>query len=356
MIKSGTVWKTTAQIPFNKPVTYKYYVNGTTWVPDPDPAIPQRGRRFWQQELGAQPMTCEWWSCEAPPATGTFDWRDAVMYFVFVDRFFNGDKGNDAPDRGRPGGGLPGGRLEGAPGEDRGGLLLDLGINALWLTVPIDNTQRQGPRQRRPLQYSAYHGYWPSTSTYEEHFGTLEDLAGAGRRRPQAGHQGAPRLRDEPRAQQRAGLPAAQGLVLAERERQGRQLRLRRGLLVGRLRRRALLVHATTCRTSTSTTPRRARFSIDNALWWIKETKVDGYRLDAIKHINDQWVKDLRARVKAEIEPVTGEHFYMVGETFTDDKQARDQEVRRPVMLDGQFDFPLRMQMASTSCCCARAP
>ena len=41
MIKSGTVWKTTAQIPFNKPVTYKYYVNGTTWVPDPDPAIPQ---------------------------------------------------------------------------------------------------------------------------------------------------------------------------------------------------------------------------------------------------------------------------------------------------------------------------
>ena len=30
-----------------------------------------------------------------PPPAGVFDWRDAVLYFVFVDRFFNGDTSND---------------------------------------------------------------------------------------------------------------------------------------------------------------------------------------------------------------------------------------------------------------------
>ncbi|HEY0136761.1 MAG TPA: hypothetical protein VGB85_21915, partial [Nannocystis sp.] len=33
-----------------------------------------------------------------PPAPVDLDpWRDAIMYFVFVDRFANGDPGNDAP-------------------------------------------------------------------------------------------------------------------------------------------------------------------------------------------------------------------------------------------------------------------
>lgn len=44
--------------------------------------------------------------------------------------------------------------------------------------------------------------------------------------------------------------------------------------------------------------------------WFIRETGVDGIRLDAIKHINDWFVKDLVDHVKGEF----GEDFYVAGE------------------------------------------
>ena len=89
------------------------------------------------------------------------------------------------------------------------------------------------------------------------------------------------------------------------------------------------------------------KFSVDNAIKWVQDTGIDGFRLDAVKHIADSWLFDIRARVKADIESVTQEHFYMVGETFTG-KQDVIKYYVRPDMLDGQFDFPLRMQMAAT--------
>jgi glycosidase len=88
-------------------------------------------------------------------------------------------------------------------------------------------------------------------------------------------------------------------------------------------------------------------FSVSNAIQWIQDTGVDGYRLDAVKHIEDSWLLDLRARVTEEIEPESGRHFYMVGETFTGDQGLIAYYVN-PDMLDGQFDFPLRMEMART--------
>ncbi|MBC8073123.1 MAG: hypothetical protein IAG13_32675, partial [Deltaproteobacteria bacterium] len=88
-------------------------------------------------------------------------------------------------------------------------------------------------------------------------------------------------------------------------------------------------------------------FSIDNALQWVGDTGVDGFRLDAVKHIEDAWLTELRTRVLEEVEPESGEHFYMVGETFTGDKPTIARYVN-PEMLDGQFDFPLRMEMART--------
>jgi glycosidase len=89
-------------------------------------------------------------------------------------------------------------------------------------------------------------------------------------------------------------------------------------------------------------------FSVGNAVQWIKDTGIDGFRLDAVKHIEDAWVTDLRAKVKAEIEPTSGEHFYMVGETFTGDRDTIKYYVDPYTMLDGQFDFPLRAKIVAT--------
>ena len=44
--------------------------------------------------------------------------------------------------------------------------------------------------------------------------------------------------------------------------------------------------------------------------WYIKETGVDGFRLDAIKHMNDHFVQDLVETIRAQ----HGDDFYVVGE------------------------------------------
>jgi glycosidase len=89
-------------------------------------------------------------------------------------------------------------------------------------------------------------------------------------------------------------------------------------------------------------------FSVSNAIQWIQDTGIDGFRLDAVKHIEDSWILDLRSRVASEIESVTEQHFYMVGETFTGDKGTIAYYVNPVTMLDGQFDFPLRNALVSS--------
>jgi glycosidase len=94
------------------------------------------------------------------------------------------------------------------------------------------------------------------------------------------------------------------------------------------------------------TNPSARAYSVDNAIAWIEKTGIDGFRLDAVKHIELEWLLDLRKRVAAEIEPKTGEHFYMVGETF----ESGNRDVLKSYVgsdrLDGQFDFPLRAVLA----------
>ncbi len=78
---------------------------------------------------------------------------------------------------------------------------------------------------------------------------------------------------------------------------------------------------------------------IDNSAWWANEYKLDGFRLDAVKHIpSDFWWK-FRSALRQKVEGKRGQPLYLVGETFKD-RTGIDSFVG-PNMLDGQFDFPL---------------
>src|SRR5262245_58807553 len=35
MVKSGNTWKVSVPVPYGKPVQYKFFVNGMTWIADP---------------------------------------------------------------------------------------------------------------------------------------------------------------------------------------------------------------------------------------------------------------------------------------------------------------------------------
>jgi glycosidase len=282
-----------------------------------------------------------------PPVLG-FDWRDAVLYFVFVDRFLNGDTNND----GQPTAGVEkpadyqGGDFAGLLQTIKDGYFTKLGVNALWLTVPMDNTEEAGlGTAPDTYQYSGYHGYWPKDlDKTEEHFGTLADLKAVVDAAHAANikvildyamnhvHISSPLYTQHPDwfwPNDYNGMPCVCGIGCSWD--------------LDSTRKRCWF---TSYLPDFNFTVQAARdHSINNALSWVKNTGADGLRLDAVKHIEDQWLLDLRSRVTADIEPVTGQHFYMVGETFTGDKSIIKGYVNPTTKLDGQFDFPFRAEV-----------
>ncbi len=342
MAKDGDTWRAAVPVPFEMQVLYKFRVDDTTWITDPaNPTTVPDGQGGENSVLDA--VTCEDFTCE-PDVVGTFDWRDSVIYFVFVDRFENGDPSNDG------GVGVPlasdwqGGDWAGVTARIESGYFEDLGVNTLWLSVPFDNTNDSGFGSDG-REYSAYHGYWPANvDQTEEHFGTLAELQQTIDTAHEHGlkvlfdfamnhvHVSSPVYADHPEwfwpNDNGSGDDCVCGSGCSWDGDQARRCWFTEYL------------------PDYDFTDAAARtFSIDNALQWIGDTGVDGFRLDAVKHIEDAWLLDLRERVLAEVEPETGEHFYMVGETFTGDQGTIARYVN-PEMLDGQFDFPLRMQMA----------
>ncbi len=348
MTKDGATWRVTVPIPWDTEVLYKLRINGDTWIADPNnPKKVDDGFGGFNSVL--DPLTCEEFSCEAgscvdEPQPGQFDWRDAVIYFVFVDRFNNGDKANDATIGVEAAADWQGGDWAGVKAKVEEGYFTELGVNTLWLTVPMDNTSDKGIGTDGHF-YSAYHGYWPTDlAATEEHFGTLDELKALVDAAHTAGlkvildyamnhvHISSPVYMDHPAwfnpNDNGKGGDCVCGMGCAWDGADGEKCWF------------------TDYLPDFNFADQAARdFSVSNAITWIQDTGIDGFRLDAVKHIKIEWLLDLRARVKAEIEPTSGEHFYMVGETFTGDKPTIAKYVGCD-RLDGQFDFPLRMQMA----------
>ena len=109
-------------------------------------------------------------SYEEPPklTTEVDDWRDEVIYQVLVDRFENGDRGNDyrieldAPAR------YHGGDWRGL--EQRLPYLQDLGVTTIWISPVVKNVETDA-------DVDGYHGYWAQDfKAPNPHFGDLAKL------------------------------------------------------------------------------------------------------------------------------------------------------------------------------------
>jgi glycosidase len=352
LTRQGSEWQATVSIPYDKDVQYKFFVNGTDWLTDPaNPNQISDGISGYNSLLSA--TTCDPWTCE-PPLFGNFDWRDAVLYFVFVDRFLDGDPGNNGAPT--PGGVLPpadykGGDWAGVRQKIEDGYFTDLGVNTLWLSVPMDNTEQSGVGvggdSRR---YSAYHGYWPERlDEPEERFGTMAEL----QRLVDSAHAANLKvILDYAMNHVHVSSPVYQahmndGWFWPLNDSGVTNCVCGSGCSWdGAQGKRCWFTDYLPDFNFTNAAARE--FSVSNAVWWIQQTGIDGFRLDAVKHIEDQWLRDLRSRVTAEIEPAKGEHFYMVGETFTGDRGAIAYHVDPAAMLDGQFDFPLRAELVAS--------
>lgn len=107
-------------------------------------------------------------------------WDEEIIYMVMTDRFFDGDPTNNNP--GNIEGSYDKDHLEAYHGGDIKGIidkvpyLKDLGITTLWITPFVKNIDTNMMADKGGKQYG-YHGYWASDFTkIDPHLGTEEDL------------------------------------------------------------------------------------------------------------------------------------------------------------------------------------
>lgn len=101
------------------------------------------------------------------------DWRDQIIYFLMIDRFNDGNPGNNDQGMGEynptkeshySGGDIPG-------ITEKLDYIQELGATSVWLTPPVANLWWSNESS-----YGGYHGYWARDfSKVDEHYGTLQD-------------------------------------------------------------------------------------------------------------------------------------------------------------------------------------
>lgn len=266
-----------------------------------------------------------------------FDIRDGVIYFVVVDRFRNGDPENDDPvgDPVVAQADWHGGDLAGVLSALREGWFEALGVRTIWLS-PLNEAFDGHGAGRDGRKYSGYHGYWPiSARLVEPRFGTLEELK---------------TLTEEAHAR---GIRVIGDLVWNQAHQEHvyvtehpQWFRGDGSCVCGApgcgWDDRALDCWFTDYLPDVDWTNMDAVQAMRaDALWWLTDAGLDGFRVDAVKHMEDIAVTTLRAAIQRDLSGGNAT-FHLIGETFTG-VDGRDLVARYvgPSRLDGQFDFPL---------------
>ena len=270
---------------------------------------------------------------------------DHIIYFAFIDRMVDGDpKNNPSADTKveKPAQYL-GGDLIGLRQLIENGYFEKLGVNTLWLS-PVNQNPPQSFQEYLPpgRWYTGYHGYWPLSSTeVEPRFGGNEALLS---------------LTESAR---KHGLRVILDLVLAHVHQDNPvfknhpdwfgSLTLPDG--TKNLRKWDAETQFTTwfepfLPRFNYDQPAASRFLISNAVDWVKRFNLDGFRLDAVKHIPPKFWSAFRSCLRSDLPVASDSSFYLVGETFMSREGIAS--FVGPAKLDGQFDFPLYDTLLST--------
>ena len=252
---------------------------------------------------------------------------DDVIYLIMTDRFADGDPSNNAPkdsppeanDRNNPRG-FHGGDLRGVINELP--YLKDLGVTALWLTPWYDNWNGVNRCDKPWCPNTYYHGYHAiDYYAVEDRFGDLATLRELVQKAHALGikviqdqvanHVGSqhPWIKDPP-------LPNWFHGTVAQHQ-------------LNKFRNAALLSpHANQLDVRNTLDgwfnddlpdmnqeePEVARYEIQNALWWVGVTGIDGIRQDTIQYMPRGFIRDLSNALHRQYAKL-----WMVGEVFERD-------------------------------------
>ncbi|HYK72016.1 MAG TPA: alpha-amylase family glycosyl hydrolase [Pseudoneobacillus sp.] len=239
-------------------------------------------------------------------------WQDETVYFLMIDRFNNGDTTNDFDVNAKDPLAYHGGDFQGI--IDKLDYLKDMGFTTIWLTPIFDNADK------------GYHGYWINDFyKVDEHFGnlaTFKKLVKEAHKRDikiivdfVANHVAPnhPWLTDSTK---KNWFHDNQEITNWEDQNQ-----LENGWIFG-------------LPDLAQENPEVENYLLDAAEWWIKETNIDGYRLDTVKHVPVSFWEKFSEKVKE-----TKENFYLIGEVWSNDPTyiAKYDEAG----IDGFVDYPV---------------
>jgi glycosidase len=274
-----------------------------------------------------------------------FRWESGAMYFAFTDRFRNADPANDAPTPDVEDiANYQGGDFKGITQALEEGYFDALGVRTLWISPVEQNPDGRFIGTGNKF-YSGYHGYWPSKPrTTQQRFGSLQEL----RALTEAAHK--------------RGIRVIVDLVLnhvhAEHPYYTEYLddgwfNTINSCVCGE-RNCGWNEMALTCRFTPYLPDLNWRSHkmveqfVADTMWWLEEADFDGFRMDAVKHIDQTATRTIRGKLR-EITEMTGTEFYLVGETFVSkDERPLIAKYIGPDQLDGQFDFPLYWPLRET--------
>jgi glycosidase len=242
-------------------------------------------------------------------------WADEVLYFVLIDRFVDGDPGNDRNVDRAAKGAFHGGDLKGLTAHlDE---ITSLGVTAIWINPVVKNIDL--PVTGAGFPDWAYHGYWADDFTrIDPRFGTEEELAALVR----ACHaRGVRVLLDV--VYNHAGYNSAY---------------LRDPKVRGYFRTECGDDDLTSCLSGLpdfeTERPVVRDFLIGAQLPWARRFGLDGFRLDTVKHVDHDFWQVHRRRADAEL----GQDFFLLGEVWGGDKDVLDPWFADRE-LDAGFDF-----------------
>lgn len=291
-----------------------------------------------------------------------FDWHTAQLYQIMTDRFKNGDTSNDDP--------LPdidekanwqGGDFRGIIEKIDDGYFSELGVNVLWISSPVANTENPGKGMGGdPRYYAPYHSYWPIAT------GWTDDLRIPGLASPVERHFGSEaELHELVAKAHEKGIRVMLDFVpnhvhtdsylwktyknsgwfnMAE---PGYPANSSGGYSCGW--ERPVDCWFTDYLADIDYRNNDAmRSVIDHVIWMIQRFDIDGLRIDAVRLMEIDFTTTLKAAIQRRV-TTTGILFYMIGETFTDDRGKEEiGSYLGERKLDGQFDFPLYHHVVRT--------
>jgi cyclomaltodextrinase len=267
-----------------------------------------------------------------------FQWQDGIIYYAFTDRFANGNADNDRPvddERVLAPANYQGGDFEGIRKKIDEGYFRDLGVNILWLAPINRNPDGAWRRYLKPSShYTGYHGFWPVSHTeVEPRFGgerALTDMISAA-------HGNGMFIiadlvlkhvhTDHPLVQELPGLFGS--LELPDGSKNSGQWGDRQ--FTTRIEEWLPAFDFGN--------PDAVQFLIANAVDLATRFNLDGYRLDAVQHIERGFWWKYRTAMRVAVEPRRRVPLYSLGETVMDREGIMS--FVGPNMLDGQFDLPL---------------